>query len=96
MFIFSFHDGLKKLVVEIVTYFLLIEKGEETMNASTRELIKRLSLRRRIALEVYLYCMRNFHLEFDELFESEIISEIEIRLDPYGEPRYPSYTAKFG
>jgi beta-amylase len=38
--------------------------------------------------------MRSFRVEFDEFFEDEIISEIEVGLGPCGELRYPSYPEK--
>lgn len=40
--------------------------------------------------------MRSFRVEFDDFFENETISEIEIGLGPCGELRYPSYPAKHG
>lgn len=35
-------------------------------------------------------------MEFDEFFEDNIISEIEVGLGPCGELRYPSYPAQYG
>jgi hypothetical protein len=44
--------------------------------------------------QVYFDYMRSFRVEFDEFFEDEIISEIEVGLGPCGELRYPSYPEK--
>ncbi|KAL3618639.1 hypothetical protein CASFOL_037458 [Castilleja foliolosa] len=45
---------------------------------------------------VYFDYMKSFRFEFDELFENEVISKIEIGLGPRGELRYPSHPAKHG
>ncbi|CAM8903635.1 unnamed protein product [Rhodiola kirilowii] len=52
--------------------------------------------RGRTAVEVYFDYMRSFRVEFDEYFQSGVISEIEVGLGPCGELRYPSYPAKHG
>ena len=40
--------------------------------------------------------MRSFRVEFDEYFEDNIISMIEVGLGPCGELRYPSCPVKHG
>ncbi|GER46393.1 beta-amylase [Striga asiatica] len=53
-------------------------------------------LRGRTAIEVYFDCMRSFRVEFDEFFESGVISMIIVGLGPCGELRYPSNPVKHG
>ncbi|KAF6175112.1 hypothetical protein GIB67_022793 [Kingdonia uniflora] len=53
-------------------------------------------LRGRTALEVYHDFMRSFRVEFEEFFQGEIISKVEVGLGPCGELRYPSYVYKHG
>uniref|UniRef100_A0A7N0VL11 Beta-amylase n=1 Tax=Kalanchoe fedtschenkoi TaxID=63787 RepID=A0A7N0VL11_KALFE len=52
--------------------------------------------RGRTAVEVYFDYMRSFRVEFDEFFETGVISEIVVGLGPCSELRYPSYPAKHG
>lgn len=40
--------------------------------------------------------MRSFRVEFNDYFEEDIISLIEIGLGPCGELRYPSHSVKHG
>lgn len=53
-------------------------------------------LRGRTAIEVYFDCMRSFRVEFDEFFEENVISMIEIGMGPCGELRYPSNPVNHG
>ncbi|KAE7999513.1 hypothetical protein FH972_003932 [Carpinus fangiana] len=53
-------------------------------------------LRGRTAIEVYFDYMRSFRVEFNELFEDDTISMIEVGLGPCGELRYPSSPVKHG
>ncbi|KAL6128723.1 hypothetical protein ACLB2K_072078 [Fragaria x ananassa] len=53
-------------------------------------------LRGRTAVEVYFDCMRSFRVEFDEFFQDDIISMIQVGLGPCGELRFPSCTVKHG
>lgn len=49
-----------------------------------------------MARQVYFDYMRSFRVEFNDLFESGTICEIEVGLGACGELRYPSYYAKHG
>lgn len=40
--------------------------------------------------------MRSFRVEFDEFFQDDIISMIQVGLGPCGELRFPSCTVKHG
>lgn len=53
-------------------------------------------LRGRTATEVYYDYMRSFRVEFNDFFEDDIISLIEIGLGPCGELRYPAHPVKHG
>ncbi|KAJ6344158.1 hypothetical protein OIU76_005808 [Salix suchowensis] len=71
-------------------------EGRRNTECLTWGIDKERVLKRRTAVEVYFDYMRSFRVEFDEFFQDEIISEIEIGLGPCGELRYPSYPAKHG
>ncbi|CAH2069152.1 unnamed protein product [Thlaspi arvense] len=70
--------------------------GTRNAECLTWGIDKQRVLRGRTALEVYFDYMRSFRVEFDEFFEDNIITEIEVGLGPCGELRYPSYPAKNG
>ncbi|KAL5572842.1 hypothetical protein UlMin_022439 [Ulmus minor] len=53
-------------------------------------------LRGRTAIEVYFDYMRSFRIEFNEFFEDDSISMIQVGLGPCGDLRYPSFPVKHG
>ncbi|KAJ4775715.1 Beta-amylase [Rhynchospora pubera] len=70
--------------------------GRRNTECLTWGIDKERVLRGRTALEVYFDFMRSFRVEFNELFEDGVISEIEVGLGPCGELRYPSYAMEHG
>ncbi|XP_059455788.1 beta-amylase 2, chloroplastic isoform X1 [Corylus avellana] len=92
------HNPLPRWVTEIgqsnPDIYFTDREGRRNPECLSWGIDKERVLKGRTAVEVYFDYMRSFRVEFDEFFEDEIISEIEVGLGPCGELRYPSYPEK--
>ncbi|XP_024517073.1 beta-amylase 2, chloroplastic [Selaginella moellendorffii] len=76
--------------------FFTDKHGHRNPECLTWGVDKERVLKSRTGLEVYFDYMRSFRQEFDDLFQSGVIAEIEVGLGACGELRYPSYVPRSG